>query len=790
MESQASAPEPERTRARVSELEIRLAECERAAEAREAQQTQLAELEHAYAHAPVGLCLVDATLRFVRVNEQLAAINGRPVAEHLGRTIKEVIPALAAHVEPLYRQVFRSGEPVRDVEVRGVTAATPESERVWLVSSYPLKAADGTVRGASTAVLEITDRARAEAALRESERRYRLLADHVSDVIFTADLRGGMTYVSPSVTGLLGCRVGEVLAHPFEARCTADSARRARSALAALLANPDAPRTVELEMVRSDGSTVLTEARLSIRQDAEGRPVELVGIARDVTERRETEQQLRLQAAALEAAANAIVITDHAGAVLWVNPAFTTLTGYSAEEVKGRNLRVLKSGRHERAFYEQLWTTIQAGRVWQGELINRRRDGTLYTDSQTITPVRDAQGRASHFVAIKQDVTEQRRAEAELQRQRETLYQSEKLAAMGQLLAGVAHELNNPLSVLVGQAYLLLEQIKEGPLAKRGRQISEAAERCARIVKNFLALARQYPPERQQVALNHVVQGVVELLAYPLRVDNIEVAYDLAVDLSPFWADPHQLHQVVVNLVTNAHQAMRDVSPRQRRLTLTTQPLPHGTGVQLAVADTGPGIPPEVRHRVFEPFFTTKPPGQGTGLGLSLCQGIVEGHGGTMGVDSEPGQGARFWVNLPIGEPPAATAEVSRAEAAPRITGKTILVVDDESTVVGVLAEILGQDGHRVERAADGLVALDKLRERRYDLILSDIRMPALDGPGLYRELERREPTLLRRFVFMTGDVLNSETRALVERTGVLSLSKPFTVEEVRRLVQRVLGHS
>jgi len=387
-------------------------------------------------------------------------------------------------------------------------------------------------------------------------------------------------------------------------------------------------------------------------------------------------------------------------------------------------------------------------------------------------------------------VTEQRRAEAELQRQRETLYQNEKLAAMGQLLAGVAHELNNPLSVLVGQAYLLLEQIKEGPVAKRGRQISEAAERCARIVKNFLALARQYPPERQQVALDHVVQEAVELLAYPLRVDNIEVAYDLAVDLSPFWADPHQLQQVVVNLVTNAHQAMREVSPRQRRLTLTTRPLPHGTGVQLAVADTGPGISPEVRHRVFEPFFTTKPPGQGTGLGLSLCQGIVEGHGGTMGVDSEPGQGARFWVNLPIGEPPATTAEVSRAEAAPRITGKTILVVDDESTVVDVLAEILGQDGHRVERAADGLVALDKLRERRYDLILSDIRMPALDGPGLYHELERRDPTLLRRFVFMTGDVLNAETRALVERAGVLSLSKPFTVDEVRRLVQRVLGHS
>ncbi len=362
--------------------------------------------------------------------------------------------------------------------------------------------------------------------------------------------------------------------------------------------------------------------------------------------------------------------------------------------------------------------------------------------------------------------------------------QAEKVSAMGQLLAGVAHELSNPLSVIIGQAALVRRAVEGGPLTARAEQIAQAAERCAFIVRNFLALARQRPPERQQVWLNQVVQEAVELLGYQLRVDDVEVSLNLADDLPGLWADPHQLHQVVVNLITNAHQAMRR-TPTPRRLTLSTRHDSARRRVSLKVADTGPGIPPEIVTRIFEPFFTTKPPEQGTGLGLSLCHGIVEGHGGTIRVESQPQHGAIFVVELPVEAQP--TVEPEALEARPVILGKTILVVDDESEVAAVLADVLSVEGHEVETAANGVVALHKLRERIYDLIISDLRMPELDGPGLYRELERRHPELCRRVIFLTGDSLNPEIREFLEQTRVLCLSKPLMPEEIRRVVQQVL---
>ena len=368
----------------------------------------------------------------------------------------------------------------------------------------------------------------------------------------------------------------------------------------------------------------------------------------------------------------------------------------------------------------------------------------------------------------------------------EQLLQTEKLAAMGQLLAGVAHELNNPLSVVIGQASLLRHAAGEGPAAVRAEKIAQAAERCGRIVKNFLALARQRPPERQQVRLNQVVEEAVELLAYQLRVDDVEVALDVAPDLPDLWADPHQLHQVIVNFLTNASQAMR-VTPPPRSITITTRFDPAQARVHLRVADTGPGIPPEVQRRIFEPFFTTKPPGQGTGLGLSLCHGIIEGHGGSIQAESVPKGGAVFLVELPVAAPPPIAPEARVAESLRPIRGKTVLVVDDEPEVASMLAEMLSADGHAVDTAGNGAIALEKLGERTYDLILSDMKMPELDGPGLYRELERRYPELTRRVLFLTGDTLGPDITEFLERTGARSLNKPFALEEARRVVQQVL---
>jgi two-component system NtrC family sensor kinase len=376
----------------------------------------------------------------------------------------------------------------------------------------------------------------------------------------------------------------------------------------------------------------------------------------------------------------------------------------------------------------------------------------------------------------------------ELHQTQAQLLQTEKIAAMGQLLAGVAHELNNPLLVIMGHSSLLVDDAEGEPVPARAAKITEAAERCARIVRNFLGLARQQPPEREPTSLNQVVRDVMEVLGYSLRVDGIEVVLSLSTALPPLSADPHGLHQVLVNLGTNAHHAMRGAPP-PRRLTITTALDPAGPSAQLEVADTGPGIPPEIRARIFEPFFTTKPRGQGTGLGLSLCRGIIESHGGTLDVESEPGQGARFRVRLPLAPAPAVAQPLGKEAPAP-LRGKAILVVDDEREVAGVVAELLEADGHTVEAVGNGALALEKIQQRSYDVILCDVRMPVLDGPGLYLELQRREPDLCRRIVFITGDGLNPETQAFLEQTRAPSLSKPFDRQAIRRVIGRVLGAS
>jgi signal transduction histidine kinase/CheY-like chemotaxis protein len=383
-------------------------------------------------------------------------------------------------------------------------------------------------------------------------------------------------------------------------------------------------------------------------------------------------------------------------------------------------------------------------------------------------------------------VVERQRAAAQYQLQQEALYQSEKLAAMGSLLSSVAHELNNPLAAVLMHADLLREELSHSPAIELADEVARAAERCTRLVRTFLALARQHTPERTAVALNSLVTETVELLAYALRVDNVAVQLELAENLPLLWADPHQIQQVITNLITNAHQAMREAStPRQ--LTLTTQRNPVRTCVTLAVTDTGPGIPLALQERIFEPFFTTKPVGIGTGLGLSLCRGIIERHGGTITVSSQPGQGASFCVELPV-EPIVPTVSTPPAQdGVSAIPGTSILIIDDEPSIASGLKRLLSRDGYSVETVANGHMALAKLRERSYDLLLSDMRMPEIDGPSLYRMLEQQHPHLLRRVIFLTGDTLNPETKQFLDQSEAPCLTKPCTVGEIRRVIQQIL---
>ena len=443
-----------------------------------------------------------------------------------------------------------------------------------------------------------------------------------------------------------------------------------------------------------------------------------------------------------ECATIGIFETTPEGRFVTVNPALAHMLGYESAEVLmgnitdiGAQLYVSPSCRAEVVRH-----LAEHGTVSSREVPLYRRDGSVMWASLNMRTVSDDQGTVLYYEGIIDDITTRKHTEKqlresearfreELHQQRAMLCQSAKVATMGHLLAGVSHELNNPLSVVLGQAALLYELHPSPDITVRTQKIIQAAERCVRIVKNFLALARQRPPERQGVQLNQVIQEAVELLAYQLRVDDVEVCLRLADDLPALWADRDQLYQVVVNLISNAQQAMHN-TPVPRRLTITTRSDPVLAHVALEVADTGPGVPLALQQRIFEPFFTTKPPGVGTGLGLSLCHGIVIAHGGTIRVESRPGAGAIFVVHLPITMARGAIPVVCTLEPLSALAGKKILAVDDEPEIADLLREMLSVDGHQVEIAAHGVIALEKLREQTYDLIMSDLRMPGSMGLG------------------------------------------------------------
>jgi nitrogen-specific signal transduction histidine kinase/CheY-like chemotaxis protein len=378
------------------------------------------------------------------------------------------------------------------------------------------------------------------------------------------------------------------------------------------------------------------------------------------------------------------------------------------------------------------------------------------------------------------DLSERLRAEAEIAKQRESFHQKEKIAALGSLLAGLAHELNNPLSVVSGQSLMLEDEAGDDRIVSRARRIRDAAERCSRTVRSFLSMARSKATQREAVSLNRAVEESVDLVSHSLQSSGVEVDFRLDADLGDVMADADQLHHLVSNLIVNAEHAMRETEP-PRVLTIRTGYDADAKQVMLVVADTGPGVPKEILDRIFEPFFTTKPGTAGTGIGLALCRDIVRSHGGDIAYEENAPRGAIFTVRLPLADrqrpaPPARETE-SGGE-----TGR-ILVVDDDEEVALTLADVLRRQGHEVDTVFGARDGIERARGKSYDIIISDVRMPEVDGPALYRTLRPEIPSLDRRMMFMTGDTLRTDLEALVVGTTIPVIEKPLDPRAVAAMI-------
>jgi len=527
-------------------------------------------------------------------------------------------------------------------------------------------------------------------------------------------------------------------------------------------------------------------------------------LGRDLTDlkRREAElaarvQQLQdseaLKSAIFDHALVALVSADVQGRIVEFNPAAEGMFGHARQSVLGRPVSEIiiperLRGAHE-AGMRRLAAQEPARVIGQRlELPALRADGSEFPVEMVLWRT-DVAGTVFYTASLN-DLTAQRNAALEIERQRDALRQSERLSAMGSLLAGVAHELNNPLAIVMGRATLLESKSTGQPaLHDDATRIREAAERCARIVRTFLNMARQRPAERRSVQINALVRGAVDLLQYGLRTGGIALDLQLDERLPELRADGDQLGQVVLNLLVNAQQALV-AAPAPRRLLLQTghDAGPDTARLWLQVSDNGPGVDAAHRERIFEPFFTTKREGVGTGLGLSVSRSVARQHGGELGLHAGPGVlgGATFRLSLPLAPPAAAEAPAPTGTDDEPPTSR-LLVVDDEPELAALMRDMLEAAGFEVACAESGAVALELLQEARFDAIVSDLRMPDMDGAALWRAVRDRTPALAGRMLFTSGDTLSPLAGEVLQATGRALLEKPFTPAELLSRVRALL---
>jgi PAS domain S-box-containing protein len=500
------------------------------------------------------------------------------------------------------------------------------------------------------------------------------------------------------------------------------------------------------------------------------------------------ETALTLQGAALNASADAMVITDRAGILVWVNPAFTRLTGYTAEQALGRNPReLLKSGVHDAAFYDQMWRMLLDGQVWRGELTNRRKDGTLYVEALTITPVTTA-GEITHFVALKRDLTEPHRLEAQF-------LQAQKMEVVGRLAGGIAHDFNNLLTVINGTAELALSDLPpQHPVRADFERIKESGDRAASLTRQLLSFSRKQIANREHLDIGALVTNFRGMLQRLIGEDVRLIV--LADETASFvQADVSQIEQVILNLAVNA----RDAMPRGGQLTIETRAVhldeafaashsgvAAGPHVLLSVTDTGTGMSSEVLARLFEPFFTTKETGKGTGLGLATVYSIVQQSGGTAWVESELGRGTTFQIYLPSGAEPG--TEAVAEPAPPLVRGReTVLLVEDEDAVRDLATRILETAGYTVLAARDAASALERLRSGGQDveLVVTDVVMPGLGGRDLADRAQLLRPGV--PVLFTSGYTDDTVLAHGVRHNLMHFVAKPFTVAALTSKVREIL---
>jgi PAS domain S-box-containing protein len=740
-------------------------------------------------HSSDGVEVVDPeTGRLLDVNET--------TCQRLGYTREELLSMRVPDLGNVGVDFSNWGKHVEQVRQAGFINVEGEQKRKD-GSTFPIEASIRYVKLERdyllASVRDITVRKRAENALREQER---LLTEsqrlgHVGS--WFSDMSGPVKWseemyhiygvspetFTPTVESLLG------LIHPDD--------RPAMQRWLAACATGEKPAELEFRINRPDGTIRYIRGAGDAVKDAGNRVILMAGTGQDITERKLAEESHARLAMAVEQAAETIVVTDTSGTILYANPAFEKTSGYTRAAALGQNPRLLKSGKHDDEFYRRMWQVLGRGETWHGRFINKRKDGTLYEEDATISPVRNAAGTVVNYVAVKRDVTHEMQVESQLR-------QSQKMEAIGKLAGGVAHDFNNILAVIQMQAGLLKTDGDPTPeQLEFAIDIAKAAQRGSALTRQLLTFSRRQTLQLRDLDLNESINEMTKMLRRTLG-ENIEIQFKFAMQPLFIHADAGMMDQVLMNLAVNARDAML----KGGRLVIETAAVDFdesiiakpaqarpGAFVCLSVSDTGSGIAPEILPRIFDPFFTTKEVGKGTGLGLATVFGIVQQHHGWINVYSEVGKGTTFRIYIPRLAKMTGQKPEQIALTAMRGGDETILLVEDDAFLRASVRKALSQLGYRILEAVNGVEALEIWKQHRDEiqLLLTDLVMPGgINGKELGEQLLKENAKL--KVVYASGYSAEVIGQDFPVEEGVNFLTKPFEADKLAQTVRNRLDRT
>jgi PAS domain S-box-containing protein len=656
------------------------------------------------------------------------------------------------------------------------------SYRYMRSSSNPIFEA-GSVVGLTGVITDITERRLAEEALKKEQQDIMLMLDSSPIVIFYKDREGKHIRVNKTFAMGLGRTEEEIvgktvfdLFSPEVAQSMTDSDQEVMKS--------GRPKLNITECYESTGGIAggirwLQADKIPI-YDANNSVIGLAGFAQDITERRQAEEELKESEERyrelVENIEDIVYVTDGTGKVIFLNNAFARISGYTREEMLRKNYMEILTPESRREVLELFKKQKKGRHLGVFEMSFFDKDRVVKT-----IEVREKHifkdGRVVEVHGLGRDITEKKKMELQL-------LQSEKLSAVGTMISGVAHELNNPLTSIIGNAQLLAKRDVPEDIKTKLNVILKESIRSSKIVGGLLAFAREHKPERKMININDILMESLKLREYDLRVSNINARTSLSDDLPETFADPYQLQQVFINLINNARDALAD----REAGALVIRTYRKGDAVLIEFEDNGPGIEKETLSKIFDPFFTTKDVGKGTGLGLSMAYGIMKEHNGSISVESEPGRGAKFVVTLPITKGAEPSDEKTKARVKTPPGSRAVLVVEDEASLRDLLVDALTEGGFFVEAALTGEEAIQLVEKRKFDAVISDIKMPGIGGRELYLYIQKHHPEIAEKIVFITGDVLSRDTQSFLQITNNRFIEKPFNIDALLALLNDMLS--